>query len=336
MTCQVPFASKRGKGLAILGPRCIPTPFDKEPLNLRAWTLQERLLSSRAVIYGTDTLAWHCQSSSDRTGSLSPLDTDRVKEIHLPEYSTSYDAPGWRKIAEDYSKRQLTHPGDKLPALAGIARTFHRKLKTRYVAGLWEDGLLDDLLWTYLGKSPERLGNYNRPFVAPSWSWLSVNGRVEYGLVPKQATPKTKLIDLAVQPAGADPFGQIDSASLTVRGPMKNAAMLSEEPERSNLLCLGDGWADDDDSPIGVGYADFNPEDYNAGGLWSPDNCPNNNVSCLLLGEGEICVGLLLSVCRSYNQSPHAFYRSYRRVGVFKIWASSWFTDARMETITIV
>ena len=61
-------------------------------------------------------------------------------------YGTTSDATGRARllrvwyaavVARAYSRRRLTLPGDKLPALSGLARAFARHLRVRYLAGLW-------------------------------------------------------------------------------------------------------------------------------------------------------------------------------------------------------
>jgi hypothetical protein len=51
--------------------------------------------------------------------------------------------------ATDYSARQLKKPGNMLPALVALAKRFaefHNNIGRRYLAGMWEKSLLDDLL----------------------------------------------------------------------------------------------------------------------------------------------------------------------------------------------
>lgn len=87
----------------------------------------------------------------------------------------------WWKMINDYSQRQLSKDTDKLAALSGIAQFFQRNHfpRARYVAGLWSSRLEEELFWEVDDKI-----NARRPvsteYVAPSWSWASVNGRVSF------------------------------------------------------------------------------------------------------------------------------------------------------------
>jgi len=61
------------------------TRFDilKEPLYSRAWTLQERLLSSRVMGFASDQLAWECQSAilTESGEQLPVIGSTRLKSV---------------------------------------------------------------------------------------------------------------------------------------------------------------------------------------------------------------------------------------------------------------
>ena len=72
----------------------------------------------------------------------------------------------WLRLVEIYSRCALTHPGDKLIAMSGLAKSFSSLLNGEYYAGIWGgDYLVPCLLWfpdgpsgpfprsTYLGLS---------------------------------------------------------------------------------------------------------------------------------------------------------------------------------------
>jgi hypothetical protein len=62
------------------------------------------------------------------------LDLLAILDQSSPSLETLRDL--WEKIAIDYSRRALTDPLDKLPALSGLASRFHTKFKSRYFAGI--------------------------------------------------------------------------------------------------------------------------------------------------------------------------------------------------------
>jgi hypothetical protein len=66
---------------------------------------------------------------------------------------------------------------DKLPALSGIAQQIQALRTGDYLAGLWTDTLVQDLLWYRIdlstGKHPEK-------WRGPSWSWVALDGGVKF------------------------------------------------------------------------------------------------------------------------------------------------------------
>lgn len=106
-----------------------------EPINARAWTLQERLLSSRVLIYGTWHMRWECQSAKIHAGGAQERAeySDGAKRLHHAFFSENLAEIGfnkrdldwdWEEIVIDYSRRQLTVETDKLLAIAAIAERF--------------------------------------------------------------------------------------------------------------------------------------------------------------------------------------------------------------------
>lgn len=81
----------------------------------------------------------------------------------------------WADIVTEYTRRELSHTTDKLPALAGIARRMHSlRANDTYIAGLWRNTLCLDLLWR--GNRESELATWQ----APSWSWASIKGEVSF------------------------------------------------------------------------------------------------------------------------------------------------------------
>jgi hypothetical protein len=115
----------------------------------------------------------------------------------------------------EYTKRSLTNPSDKLPAISGLARRIPAMLHTKYCAGLWESGVRHDLDWVALEPS-EPLDRYR----APSWSWAAVNSPVSFTdeRSLNKKTPIFEVENIDVELLGEDEYGQIKTASLTLQG----------------------------------------------------------------------------------------------------------------------
>ena len=174
-----------------------------EPLRGRGWALQERILSSRVLVYGTWQLYWECQSQRKWAGGRARYFLSKPSEIFAAEklqfQDESYegnvseeiedtpwtnwtdvvseDTPwkNWADVVSEYSERALTEPSDKLPALSGIASKYQKHTKDIYCAGLWKASLLKGLKWR-VGPADHRPSIY----LAPTWSWASVLGGVFY------------------------------------------------------------------------------------------------------------------------------------------------------------
>jgi hypothetical protein len=100
------------------------------PLSLRAWTLQERVLSSRVLFFGDHQILWKCDSSRKseafREGIPSNygpvMETpagDIQKRIQLkPGAIVGELVHAWSLLLRTYTRRDLTHSSNKLVAMA--------------------------------------------------------------------------------------------------------------------------------------------------------------------------------------------------------------------------
>ncbi|KAH9889096.1 heterokaryon incompatibility protein-domain-containing protein [Cubamyces lactineus] len=152
----------------------------------RAWCLQEALLSGRRLLFTTLDLQFRCRSSTEHVGGPRGRPFIGYQDVTPPEpiliHPVSTPLPGsddwanihfvWQNIVEDYMRRFLSYPSDRLVACAGLAELFGRTLRSEYLAGLWKDSLLYDLLWYTRGEGNVQCGDDR----APSWSWAASAG----------------------------------------------------------------------------------------------------------------------------------------------------------------
>lgn len=219
------------------------------PLFDRGWVYQERILSPRIVHFGHYELFWECMSDHkcecdgigfhDAWGEI-PLAAPKVMyedalSPDLPdECRPYYLARTWRTAVMHYTELQLTKMSDRLPALSGIARHTAGWMKSRYLAGLWEKSLLDDLLWiTYNPEKPR-----HQEWRAPSWSWASIDTSVNYNdgfdywdnelwrWEKPNCTYFTKVESCECTPQG---FGALKSGTLRLSGPAASG-ILQHDP----------------------------------------------------------------------------------------------------------
>lgn len=166
------------------------------PLLERGWVFQERLLSPRVVHFSAQELYWECReavacecswikgSKEEETQRLSSISEYLLRSmlgkishsIKLSSQSAQVLKDRWHEIVEEYTRLDLTFEKDKFPALSGAAKQMQRVRDVKYIAGLWEDNLIDDLLWRTSALSAERASKWR----APTWSWASINGRIQY------------------------------------------------------------------------------------------------------------------------------------------------------------
>jgi hypothetical protein len=132
------FANRAGKsGIRLLG-----------ALDLRAWVLQEQVLSPRVLSYAAGELYWDWAtlnaSESFPTG-FSPLQTlfkDRdpeMRDFKEATISTACQVSAaekdrvyglWQRLLEKYTRRNITYEKDKIMAIMGVANKSERFWKT--------------------------------------------------------------------------------------------------------------------------------------------------------------------------------------------------------------
>ncbi|KAK5656583.1 hypothetical protein OQA88_4562 [Cercophora sp. LCS_1] len=194
----------------------------------RAWTLQELALARRALIYTRDQVYFRCENVlvglDGYTHVLRRIDALRLR---LGE------GQDWYRVVAEYSLRFMTNPDDKLSALAGLGRLFCEANGCTYVAGLCRETLRTGLLWRTEcsgTRAPRRLsGDCWR---APSWSWASVDGPVDYDLADMYADSSKSEDEVEIEEVQLeyvnprDPYGRLVSGSLLLKGKMKPVGSL--------------------------------------------------------------------------------------------------------------
>lgn len=219
------------------------TEFPSEPLTRRAWALQERVLGKRVVHYNDRQIYFECdQGMFAEDGSRQErhcrLDNGLFPSHESPTASDSLsdyeaDLRLWYRLVGAYGKRELSKPTDKMPAISGLARLFHRRLGGDYVAGLWSKAMIEGLAWQGLGhRAPASRDQY----IGPSWSWTGYAGTGATRLSPEWVDVAEVLdwhVDLKHE---ANPFGEVKDAWLRIRGPavqLRHSTIESNEHEAS-------------------------------------------------------------------------------------------------------
>lgn len=182
-----------------------------EPIDHRGWTLQESLISSRTLEFGTHQTRWYCNchhcgishGPSKRDHHVvdgwtrdklerSPVSidwapvvlgqeaADRFRDRVPPQMQRRLEKrvlQSWKRIVRNYTRRAVSDPMDRLPALSAIALRLEGLSTQSYSGGLWFGNVPRLFFWypvdvESMRRSPEK--------AAPSWSWASVIGAVDF------------------------------------------------------------------------------------------------------------------------------------------------------------
>ncbi len=166
--------------------------YNNSVLATRAWCLQERLISTRLLLFGKDQLFWECRACCEREGIVVVADERREGrrteelEHEMIGVLASLGSDGislrdrmniWYSIVEQYTSRSLTRPTDILIAISGVATEIQRLTGHDYAHGLWKQDWCKGLVWS---RRPG--GQFTE---ATSWSWASQTGIVDFKVLQR-------------------------------------------------------------------------------------------------------------------------------------------------------
>lgn len=202
--------------------RADPESLLEEPLYQRGWTLQETVLSRRLVHFAKDQLYWSCRSVNHSEDEMYIVETSTLEELCSQPGVAAHNL--WWSWLEDYSRRKLSMPQDKLPAIAGLTRKFQSLAKMTPAVGLWMEDIHHGLLWQPTKPAARTLTDI------PSWSWASVDGPVRLLYHRAKGQPEdlhtqavVKPQELTVRWEGEQFTSRISQASLRIKGRLKQA-----------------------------------------------------------------------------------------------------------------
>jgi hypothetical protein len=210
-------------------------------LHSRAWAHQEFFLAPRVLQFGHE-LQWDyaqtscCCSDFERYGRypVRVPDINKAKFKKIMALSTRQEAQEtdkglgsiqaelsaqWRREAEVFSGKDITHASGRLPALSGLAKRFlFSGLSAPYLAGTWLANAHRELCWRASVPAPA-VSSY----IAPSFSWTSISAPIEFFASSQdygfQNAPSSvadiigevlfTVLDAACHPAYGDQFGAV-------------------------------------------------------------------------------------------------------------------------------
>lgn len=228
------------------------------PLDSRGWCLQESMLPSRQLLYTGEEMVWRCNTRSfcecghivgDKFSDSGSDDYDDRYASHFIKAAWSIPdqrARAWGTTVEEYSRRALTDPRDKLAAISGLVR---RKLHSsstpndRYFAGLWNEGLPNQLLWKLRDdddrweSSAPRLQNddagYSQRLLngTPTWSWASIQGSIRFGHDEPLGHIMARIDSVSCVPLHSEnPLGPVKSGLLVLTAPVLPVRLVLSHP----------------------------------------------------------------------------------------------------------
>lgn len=212
-------------------------------LHDRGWVVQERLLSPRTIHFAADQVYWECASlraSEFLPYGPIPEQPDYVAQQNLKcllrrdqrgkGEAMSFDYT-WTEILRLYTRTELTHESDRIVALSGIVTALNEVFNLDYsdfVMGLWKSRLPHQLLWYTEGVDFDDQAVLDG---APSWSWLSYRGGVEYDDIfwsgePLVSVLKVDEISLHLQGflcamSELLNFVEVDNGTIPIKGDVK-------------------------------------------------------------------------------------------------------------------
>ncbi|KAJ4219092.1 hypothetical protein NW759_008247 [Fusarium solani] len=226
-----------------------------QPLFRRGWVFQEWILSPKTLHVASDQLWWTSASDMTSEGFAShetcegfAFDVKRQFARTMPlgtlylmgGKSAESLRPVWHQLLQDYLSRFFTFESDRLIAFAGIAslyQTLARVPPDSYLAGIWRQSLLRDLLWTV---RDGRKVSPPQKYRVPSWSWASeepthtLSGTFGIGNVNLNAdleedeepwVPAAEVIEASVQTTGPE-LGSVSGGHLILQGPLIKARLV--------------------------------------------------------------------------------------------------------------
>jgi len=246
------------------------------PLLLRGWTLQERLLARRTLHFLPHELVWECKCQfwcecgsvradlSWKSGLLrGSLYNKTITDPKLPDL-----AGHWRVLVQDYSKRKLTRPQDRLPALSGIAHKFQSLGLHDYLAGLWRTDIFRNLMWKAVHPSEESEHREHTTSPKsikdsapkPSWSWVSSSLPVTWTGVTAFGSREYEYSSTATASADCilasqDAMGQVSSGTILMDAVVTTTTVWRREGKQYRL---GKSY---DDKTQAIFTPDFDPSE---------------------------------------------------------------------------
>lgn len=304
------------------------------PLNQRGWVLQEYRLSRRKIHFALGQTHWECARSfiAEDGSTVEQHQTALITPLHVllknPRHDYSFLLGWWGQLMKRYCTHGFTRQSDKLHALRGISnRILESEPLLEYYHGHWRTPLHQmehGLAWYARENTTLTRPQQQR---APSWSWASVDGPIEF-LQWHYAPADITEIDMVIERLenmprhGIDPYYVLSVTCIIERVSRSESRVrdwLGTHQRTFYVLGRRDthlGWVTfdcDDERPV-----DF---------FVAPVARPSDSVS-------ETRARLFLALL-STDTDTGSQYRTYRRIGAGELTETEWLDDCGWEKVRI-
>ncbi|KAK4209759.1 hypothetical protein QBC37DRAFT_449765 [Rhypophila decipiens] len=175
------------------------------PLASRGWAAQERLMSRRILHFAANCVCWECYELQATEGDPSGC--------VLGVYPLRGNLPGkgleksarclttippeliprmWYDYIETYSGKKFPHVSDRLPALSARANRVQSLIPHQFLEGMWAENNVTGLAWRSWAWD---WADGPKGAAAPSWSWASARGSVQFTVTPKTGFDTTQSLE---------------------------------------------------------------------------------------------------------------------------------------------
>lgn len=228
--------------------------YENLPLLRRGWVVQERILAPRVLHFAEHQLFWECEEkpllceafARGIPGDPSPWSPRPLRSVvRLSHRKRMLDEvlELWFRVVRNYTRAHLTYDKDKIVAVAGVAALF-QQAGDEYLYGCWRSRLIECLCWktddfgSPLGDNPRlsegrRFRRLDDGCEAPTWSWASVIGPVQY----IRYLHSTNDVLLLSEPVVHPPDHSASNSTVMIWGPVLKATCRRREydgmPDRS-------------------------------------------------------------------------------------------------------
>jgi hypothetical protein len=292
--------------------------FKDMPLMKRAWVVQELLLAPRILHLSGRQLLWECydldacesypdgippnmeQRSMSRGAMWDAFNNAQRRSVAVDRGSERPSKDDlwklWTGIVETYTACKLTYTSDKLVALSGVAKLMEQAIDDQYCAGLWRKNLVTQLFW-WSGCAEQQLRPRPKPYRAPSWSWVSLDGLISPAFYEEDSYTKIEtLINITgceIKSTTGDATSVITGGTLRLSGWLASIQLRPNSQGEWSVFFNGTWWKKHPTIYINLDCKVPTLKLHCLPLFVDTHQSPEWNVSCLLLGP----TGALNSAC---------------------------------------